>query len=1042
MAVLDMVAKLSLDTTNYERGLNQASNDATGFGNTFTKGISVVKKLGAAAFAAASAAVVKFGVDSIKTGAEFDSSMSQVAATMGTTVDQIQDLRDFAQEMGATTAFSAVQAADALNYMALAGYDAETSMAMLPNVLNLAAAGSMDLARASDMITDTQTAFGISLDRTTQLVDEMAKAASTGNTSVEQLGDAFLVVGGLAQELNGGIVTLSDGTEQSVDGIQEMEIALTAMANAGIKGSEAGTHMRNMLMKLSNPTKEGTEALEKMNIAIFDSDGKMRSLADIFGDLNREMSTMTQEEKIQTISALFNSRDLSSAEAILNAIGDDWNTIGAAIVDSAGAADQMAKTQLDNLKGDVTILKSAFEGLQIAVSDKLSPTLRNVVQWATEGIGKIQAALEKDGLMGAVDALGEILGQKIGEFFANLPEIAVKAVEIAGEAVFNLIAGIGKGFDLSFFEESTYAADNLKEAYQGVLTIQEEMQKMYGMGWEEGSEVIDRYTFALQTAQDNLEELRGSEEARIAVLKEVESGTMSYKEASELLGVSIDTVAHMLVLQKEKTEDATDASDDLEESEDGLVDVNKDLIELQNEFIEQTSPLFIKALMDAGSTVEDLTQYLSDNGIELEDWLDAVEKTTDGVINGFQRVSTSMNMSLDEMAENLEFNIRAHHEWQENIDTLMNAAIESGDAAKIAFVQHMQEMGVGAAEQVALMVEDVDTTLDTFGPLFEAAAIEGVAGMTDSIESGAPEVQAAVSGLLLAAESAASGAYGSGMTIGELLAAGVAAGMTKLEAIQQVEVAAVAVVSRAKGAMENRAIIQSPSKLFMRDIGEMITYGVAEGIMSESALNMVRRAAELAVKEAHGYMTGGLNATQEVLSAYAETGAFDTRIDFSALMLAADSLTDFFQLADMRDEKIAGLGIDLAAEGWRTTADLLTEWMQQRDAEFTVADDEHLQMYKDHSKLLTDAIEENNDERLTIYKDHSKLLNDETNTNDDVRNQAIISKMDEIIVEIDTLGARIEQMQIILDSGVIAGEISPLVNVELGQQSVFDGRGI
>lgn len=265
-------------------------------------------------------AITDFGKASVASGAQFDTSMSQVAATMGTTVDKIEDLRNFAQEMGATTTFSATQAADALNYMALAGYDANTSMQMLPNVLNLAAAGNFDLARASDMVTDTQTAFGISLERTAQMVDEMAKAASTGNTSVEQLGDAFLVVGGLTQELNGGLIQMGPGVLRSVDGVQELEIALTAMANAGIKGSEAGTHMRNMLLKLSDPTKDGAMALEAMGVSVFNTEGQMRSLADIFGDLNNKMDDMTQQEKISVISDLFNTRDIASAEALLNAV--------------------------------------------------------------------------------------------------------------------------------------------------------------------------------------------------------------------------------------------------------------------------------------------------------------------------------------------------------------------------------------------------------------------------------------------------------------------------------------------------------------------------------------------------------------------------------------------------------------------------------------------------------------------------------------------------------------------------------------------------
>ena len=415
--VFDLYAKLGLDSSAFTNGLSMAMNAV---------GVAVKE-------------ITKIGAASVKTGAEFDKSMSQVAATMGKTVGEITELRDFAQEMGRATAFSATQAADALNYMALAGYDAETSMSMLPNVLNLASAGSMDLARASDMVTDTQTAFGISLERTSQMVDEMAKAASTGNTSVEQLGDAFLTVGGLAQELNGGIVTLEDGTEVAVDGIQELEIALTAMANAGIKGSEAGTHMRNMLMKLSSPSAEGTKALEAMGVAVFDTEGNMRSLADIFGDLSDAMGDMTQQQKIQTISDLFNARDIASAEAMLNAVSQDWDKIGASILDAEGAASKMAETQLDNLAGDVTLFKSALEGAQIAISDKLTNGLRKFVQFGTSGLSRMTEAFESGGFKGAMKEFGSILSDGIAMLIEMMPELIEAGMEMVGALVEGLI---------------------------------------------------------------------------------------------------------------------------------------------------------------------------------------------------------------------------------------------------------------------------------------------------------------------------------------------------------------------------------------------------------------------------------------------------------------------------------------------------------------------------------------------------------------------------------------------------------------------------
>ncbi len=447
MNAFALMATLGLDSSEYEKGLDKSKNA----GSALSKGLATAAKAGIAAIGAATTAVVGFGATAVKTGEGFDKSMSQVAATMGKTMDEMQNevgsvtltlngqtkeftgtLREFAQEMGKNTAFSATQAADALNYMALAGYDTQTSMNMLPNVLNLAAAGDMELARASDMVTDTQTAFGISLERTSQMVDEMAKAASTGNTSVEQLGDAFLTVGGLAQELNGGMVTLADGTQKPVDGVQELEIALTAMANAGVKGSEAGTHMRNMLLKLSDPTDDGVAQMKALGVSVFDAGGQMRSLKDIMGDLNGALGNLTQEEKIQAISDLFNTRDMASAEALLGAVGQDWDKIGESILNAEGAAQKMADTQLDNLAGDVTLFKSALEGAQIAVSDVLSPALREFVQFGTDGLSQLTSAFQEGGLTGAMKTFGQVLSDGLNMLISKLPSFVDAGMQLLG----------------------------------------------------------------------------------------------------------------------------------------------------------------------------------------------------------------------------------------------------------------------------------------------------------------------------------------------------------------------------------------------------------------------------------------------------------------------------------------------------------------------------------------------------------------------------------------------------------------------------------
>lgn len=316
---------------------------------------------------------------SIQVGMEFDKSMSQVAATMGVTTDQIGELRDFAQEMGAKTAFSATQASEALNYMALAGYDAETSMRVLPTVLNLAAAGNMELAAASDMVTDAQSALGLSVSEAEVMVDQMAMTSSKTNTSVEQLGNAFLTVGGTAKNLKGGTAELAQ--------------MLGILADNGIKGSEGGTALRNVILSLSAPTDTAAAKIKELGLQVFDAEGNMRAMPDIMNDLNDSLSSLTQQEKTEALNTIFNKVDLKSVNALLGTSAQRYDEVAASIGNAAGAAEKMAETQLDNLAGDVTLLQSAAEGLAIQVSDILTPALRGATQFMTNALMPALSAL-------------------------------------------------------------------------------------------------------------------------------------------------------------------------------------------------------------------------------------------------------------------------------------------------------------------------------------------------------------------------------------------------------------------------------------------------------------------------------------------------------------------------------------------------------------------------------------------------------------------------------------------------------------------------
>lgn len=455
MNLFDLVAVLTLNKSDFSSGLKSAEGEASSFGDKIKSGFGTIAKVGGALMTATTGAMIGFGKSAVAAGADFDKAMSQVAATMGKSVSEIQDLRDFAQEMGSTTSFSATEAAEALNYMALAGYDAETSMMMLPNVLNLAAAGDMELARASDMVTDAQTALGLSLDDTNVMVDQMAKISSTTNTSVSQLGDALLTVGGNAKVVQGGTA--------------ELTAVLGALADNGIKGSEAGTHLRNILLAMNPTTDKAAAAWEKLGVKAYDADGNMRNLEDIFMELEKAMAGMTEQEKTAMKSAMFNKTDLAAVNALLATNSDRWDEINTAAANAAGSADAMAKTQLDNLAGDVTLFKSALEGARIAISDGITPTLREFVTLGSEGLSRFTMALKEGGLMGAMDELGNFLGESLGKLLEKVPTILSAGGKLLGtvlDTVIDILPGMFETIGTFIFDN----ADSLFDGIEGLIT--------------------------------------------------------------------------------------------------------------------------------------------------------------------------------------------------------------------------------------------------------------------------------------------------------------------------------------------------------------------------------------------------------------------------------------------------------------------------------------------------------------------------------------------------------------------------------------------
>lgn len=411
-----LLFETGIDNSGFDKGISSLTVAAgTAIGNIAASMVSQISE-----------AVAQIPTQMIAVGSGFEASMSQVAATMGITsaAAEFETLSNAAKEMGETTKFSASQAGEALNYLALAGYDAEKAVSALPTVLNVAAAGGMELAAASDMITDAMSALGLETSQMSDFSDKLAVTAQKSNTSVSQLGEAILTVGGTAKNLAGGVT--------------EMNTVLGILADNGIKGAEGGTALRNIILSLTAPTSTAAEAIDGLGVAVFDNEGKMRSLQDIIYDLNDALSTMTDADRSQALSDIFNKVDLKSVNALLGTSAERFDELSGYIDNCSGAAADMASTMDDNLKGDLTIMQSALEGLGIAAYEKFQSPMRSAVQSVTADIGTLSQSISGGELSESFDKLSTVASDfitTIADGAANtLPKVINVMAEISDHA--------------------------------------------------------------------------------------------------------------------------------------------------------------------------------------------------------------------------------------------------------------------------------------------------------------------------------------------------------------------------------------------------------------------------------------------------------------------------------------------------------------------------------------------------------------------------------------------------------------------------------
>ena len=493
------------------------------------------------------AQIVSIGKDVIQTGEQFSASMSEVGAISGATAEELAELEAAARLYGATTKFSATEAADALKYMALAGWNSQQAIAGLPAVLDLAAASGMDLGRASDIVTDYITAFGLEVEDASRFVDIMSYAMSHSNTTTEMLGEAYKNCAATAKAMGFSV--------------EETTAALMTMANAGVKGGEAGTTLNTLMTRLATNTKGCADELAKYGVQIYDEQGKMHSLSEIMSGLISVFQSLNQEQQANLSKMISGTNQYAGFQTLMQGMSDaakaasmSFEDYTAALKKCEGTSNDMAKTMSDNLTGDLKALQSALDELKLKIYEDAENPLRNLVRFAkNEGIGILESYIEN---------LNWLIPTIVG---ASTAMISFKA----SLAISSLITNLKNAFDgLSLSQiAATVATKGFKAALQelkaepviallsvfatlvSVLETVAAMNYSNADSYENSNEKAKNYLETLQNLKQQEQERLEDVQAESQVLKGLQNEYDYLRQQLNLTAdekLKLDTVANEL----------------------------------------------------------------------------------------------------------------------------------------------------------------------------------------------------------------------------------------------------------------------------------------------------------------------------------------------------------------------------------------------------------------------------------------------------------------------------------------------------------------
>ncbi len=711
------VDRLKDQQIDLKKTMDEAGEGAKGFGEKSVEALDAVESVLATAGIAKALGEIKDAyMDCINTTGDFEASMSNVEALSGASGDELEALSDKAKEMGASTKFTAGESADALSYMALAGWNTQSMLEGISPVLNLAAAANMDLAQASDIVTDYLTAFGLKASDTTHFVDVMAYAMAHSNTDVIQLGEAYKACASTATSLGYSV--------------EETTAVLATMANAGVKGGEAGTALNAIFTRLATNTKKCGDELANYDVNIYDAQGNMQSLSSILTGIAGVWGDLTDQEQANLAKTIAGTNQYSKLQTIMAGCseaaaegGQSFSDYTEALNNCAGSADKMAGTMLDNMNGRLVLMQSAADGLKIAIGEDLTPAMSDLYDVGAQVLGWMQGFVEENpgvvkgiaagtvtlgGLAGAITAVNAAL--KLSKVLAPtlttvVPVLGTAALAAGGVAAVVALLSSAANDTVPAVQELTAAAQNMGSAMKEASTNYDTTLS----SMEATASVADQYISKLEA----IEAATGGNTA----------GNAEYHDTLARLSALVPGLADDIDLETDSIKGGTEA---LRQHTDAFVADAK--VQARQDYL---NTLYEK--------YRDVLSESAENEVKLNAAKVKVEKSNAGMATSYDKLLATLGMTDEQFK--LTYGTVQDIPWRsmgEDVQQLRSEYL-SYSADLVTARREVENY----TEAMAQDQEAVDAAQTEYQEA--AAAINGMADAQDSAADSAEDVAAALS---------------------------------------------------------------------------------------------------------------------------------------------------------------------------------------------------------------------------------------------------------------------------------------------------------